>query len=171
MQKQDYKPGHLTLELVFFIHNQTPGLQLSHLLIGNGKPHHLPRTVQRNRGWGDKATSTVSGTMMITMIVVTTGTSKDRDTQRCYHCWLLQNNLLHKIFKKIPFLPFHSHKPLRGHLCSMWRLVFKIKVMAFHITWRYEEKRLKESNKTTEKLGGGELTLLNAVDVALNLIF
>lgn len=171
MQKQDYKPGHLTLELVFFIHNQTPGLQLSHLLIGNGKPHHLPRTVQRNRGWGDKATSTVSGTMMITMIVVTTGTSKDRDTQRCYHCWLLQNNLLHKIFKKIPFLPFHSHKPLRGHLCSMWRLVFKIKVMAFHIIWRYEEKRLKESNKTTEKLGGGELTLLNAVDVALNLIF
>ena len=43
--------------------------------------------------------------------------------------------------------------------------------MAFHIIWRYEEKRLKESNKTTEKLGGGERTLLNAVDVALNLIF
>ena len=32
-------------------------------------------------------------------------------------------------------------------------------------------KRLKESNKTTEKLGGGELTLLKAEDVALNLIF
>ena len=171
MQKQDYKPGHLTPELVFFIHNQTPGVQLSRSLIRNDKPHHLPRTVQRKGGWGGQATSTVSGTMMIMVIIVTTGTCKDTDTQRCYHCWLLQNNLLHKIFKKIPFLPFRSHKPSRGHLCSMWRLVFKIKVMAFHIIWRYEEKRLKESNKTTEKLGGGELTLLKAEDVALNLIF
>lgn len=170
MQKQDYKPGHLTPELVFFYPYKTPGVQLSRSLIGKGKLHHLPRTVQRNGGWGDKATSTVSGTMMIMVIAVTTGTCKDTDTQRCYHYWLLKNNLLHKIFRKIPFLPFHSHKPSRGHLCSMWRLVFKIKVMAFHI-WRYEEKHLKESNKTIEKLGGGALTLLNAVDVALDLIF
>jgi hypothetical protein len=46
------------------------------------------------------------------------------------------------------------------HLCCMWKFIFKIKITAFLIIWRYEESIQKNvTNKTVGKWGEKRLPL------------
>lgn len=83
MQKQDYKPGHLTLELVFFVFSIIKLLGSTFSFTDwEWQTPPSPQTVQRNRDEGPASTYSASGTDVITVInKQMTQFFKDRDTE------------------------------------------------------------------------------------------